>query len=114
MYSDYLILYVLTGNCILHDVASSNFQSNTAVLRFLLGYPCCHDMLLYKADGFRGDRNVLPVDLAKQNLVSETKSTCVIRICVLCLYVYSINLKNATIYVKSMGDTHYTTLYYTH
>ncbi|XP_065911545.1 uncharacterized protein [Dysidea avara] len=56
------------GNCILHDVASSNFQSNTAVLRFLLGYPCCHDMLLYKADGFRGDRNVLPVDLAKQNL----------------------------------------------
>ena len=73
----YLLLVVLhstwsfSGNCILHDVASSNHQSNAAVLRFLLGYPCCHDLLLCTAAGL-GKRNLLPLDLAKENKVSVT------------------------------------------
>jgi len=46
------------------------------VLRFLLGYPCCHDLLLCKAAEFRGIRNILPVDLAKQNVVSENRNLC--------------------------------------
>jgi len=58
-----------TDSNILHDIAATNSQSNIPMLKFLMGYPLCHDLLLTESSGYMGFANATPLKLAKHNQV---------------------------------------------
>lgn len=60
---------VYTDSSILHDIAATNSQSNIPILKFLMGNPCCHALLLTESTGYKGIVNATPLKLAKHNQV---------------------------------------------
>ena len=63
------INYICTDSSILHDIAVTNAESNIPMLKFLIGHPCCHPLLLAESSGYRGIANATPLKLAKHNQV---------------------------------------------
>lgn len=69
VYCVLIFLIVCTDSSILHDIAVTTAESNIPMLKFLIGYPCCHPLLLAESSGYRGLASATPLKLAKHNQV---------------------------------------------